>query len=192
MSGAYKYEALSRRHFEQVWRNQFERLFYVDPKTKLPLWLPDQVFRIRGKFMFYNPSSFFLRCDYYCWEEVLFLLGETRYVVVGQEFLRSNSEQIGISFQWDDNEVRDSGCYHIDWQPLEFFMFGKRTDWAIVSSESYNIMILCAKGDVFKKFSETCPGINRDELSVYLNHCPLAYRNLFKINYLLRSCFGQL
>jgi len=191
MSGAYTYKALSRKCFEQVWRNQFETLFYVDPETKLPLWLPHQVFRIKGKFIFYSPSHFFLRFDYYCWEKILFLLGERAYVVVGEELLKSNSEQVGIYFQWDDNAVQETGRYHINWQPLEFFMFCSRMDWAIVSSESYNIMILCAKGDGFKKFFESCPGIIETELKVYLQHCPVEYKRLFELNY-LRGYYGNL
>ncbi len=184
MSGTYRYRILLRNDFEQSWKDQFERLFCTDLETKLPLWLPEQVFQIRGRFMFYSPSFLFTRRDYYCFEDVLFLLGETEYVVVGKEFLDSYSEEVGIAFQWDDDAERDSGWYHIDWQPLEFFMFGRRGDWVMISSESYNIVILCAKERVFEEFYRTCPGISEAELSAYLQHCLAEYKYLFEVNYL--------
>ena len=182
--GKYRYSVLSREDFERGWRVQFERLFKVDAGTGLPVWFPHQVFRIHGKFMFYIPSPIFMRYHYVPFEEVLSRYGEEEFVVVGLEYLETDSEKVGLVFQLDSEMSEEDLRYYIDWQPFEFLMFGRRDDWAFVNSEGYNIMVLCASGELWEEFSRVYPGVSRSRLEEYLNHCPDDYRRLFEMNYL--------
>ncbi|SHK36035.1 hypothetical protein [Rhodothermus profundi] len=182
----YRSAFLSREDFERVWRVQFERLFYVDSETGLPVWFPHQIFRIHGKFLFYTPSYSFLSSDYARFEEVLSHYEEKEFVVVDVELLESNSENVGIIFQLGC-DYEGLNIDYLEWIPFEFLIFGRRHDWAFVSSDGYNIMVLCAEGALWDAFSKVYPGVSRARLEEYLSHCPDDYRDLFEMNYLRRE-----
>ena len=183
-SRKYRSAFLSRLDFERGWRVQFERLFKVDAGTGLPVWFPHQVFRIHGKFMFYTPSHSFLSSDYARFEEVLSHYGEEEFVVIDIELLEANSERVGIIFQLGYDAYESLDIDYLDWVPFEFLIFGRRDDWAFASSDGYNIMVLCASGELWEEFSRVYPGVSRSRLEEYLNHCPDDYRRLFEMNYL--------
>lgn len=182
----YQYSRLSRDTFEKEWRTRFKTLFQRSGEEGEACWIPDQVFAGVTEITIYHPQPYYLRRDYRDFEEALHNLGENEFVVVDKDALNGESKQVGIAFRLQQHTggSRDLGNYHIEGQPLEFYMLGRRMDWGFVSSESYNIGILNAEGAVQDTFSAESPGSDEEKIREYLEHTPALYRSRFEHNYL--------
>jgi len=186
---AYQHVSLSRDAFEAEWRSHFDRLFRCKPEGGDVYWLPDQVFKTKGKILLYHPQPYYLRCDYHDLEKGLIQIGEEEFVVVDKNGLegKESSDQVGILFRLQQRkaELEETGRYHIEGQPSEFYVFGKRNDWGFASSEPYNIGVLNVHEAVLKTFFfKAWPGVSPVRIKEYLKHTPASYRSQFERNYL--------
>ncbi|NBC86520.1 MAG: hypothetical protein GVY25_10045 [Bacteroidetes bacterium] len=184
--GTYQYSRLSRDTFEKKWRARFDALFQHSDEGGEVHWIPDQVFAEVAKITMYHPQPYYLREDYHDFEKVLHHLREDEFAVVDKEALDTGSEQVGIVFhlQQHTGGARDLRKYHIEGQPLEFFMFGRCLNWGFVSSEPYNIGILNADRTLLASFIAERPPASEEEIREYLEHTPTLYRSRFEQNYL--------
>ena len=186
--GAYQDSKLSRDVFEEKWSERFAALFRHDAEEGKARWLPDQVFTRTEETVFYHPQPYYLRQDYRGLEQALLHLGEDEFVVVDRDTLYGEKEHVGILFRLQQRagQVEETGRYHIEGQPSEFYAFGKRHDWGFVSSEPYNIGVLNAHEAILDPFTAAWPGADREEIQRYLEHTPSRYKNRFESNYLER------
>jgi len=182
----YQHSKLSRRTFEEEWRVRFMTLFQHSGEEDGAPWLPNQVFSHTAEIAVYHPQPYFLRRDYRGIERALRRLGENEFVVLDRGALKEESEHVGIVFQQHTNQFDDAGQYHIEGQPLDFYMFGRCPDWGFVSSEPYNIGVLNAKRTVLEYFIAECPGTDEEQIREYLEHVPTLYQSRFERNYLMR------
>jgi hypothetical protein len=182
----YQYSGLSRDTFEKEWRARFKTLFQYSGEGEAAHWIPDQVFAGVAEITVYHPQPYYLRRDYRDFEKALRHLGENEFVVLDKEALNGESEQVGIVFhlQQHTGGATDSGQYHIEGQPLEFYMFGRRLNWGFISSEPYNIGVLNAEGAVLEPFIAESPGADEEQIREYLEHTPALYQRRFEHNYL--------
>lgn len=183
---AYQCSRLSRGTFEEEWRMHFTKLFQDSGKGDEARWLPDQVFARKAKITLYHPQPYYLRRDYHDLEGALRPLGEKEFIVLDRKALNREREQVGIVFhlQRRTGRVRDVGQYHIEGQPFEFYMFGRRSDWGFVSSEPYNIGVLNTEENALEPFIAECPGTNEEQVREYLEHTSALYQSRFERNYL--------
>jgi hypothetical protein len=185
----YQHTALSRETFEATWRTHFDRLYRDPAEGAGRSWLPNQVFRFRDEIVLYHPQPYYQRCDYFNLEQALLHLQEEEFVVVDREALGENTEQVGIVFRRhrQADELSNEGRYHIEGQPLEFYAFGRRSDWGFISSEPYNIGVLSVDETLLDPFLTACPGASGEQIRDYLDHTPNRYRSRFERAYLNSS-----
>lgn len=181
----YHHYSLTVEAFERHWRSHFESLFRHQDEVE-PTWLPERVFRISAAPSLYHPQPFFLRSDYSPFEQAASSLGEDEFAVVDREALGKSSGQIGILFRNEGRtETEDrSRFYHIEGQPLEFYLFGRRHDWAFVSSEPFNVGILAATGDASEVFASVYPCSAEGKTKEYVEQTPEEYGFDFAKNYM--------
>jgi len=182
----YQYSRLSRDTFEKEWRTRFKTLFQRSGEEGEACWIPDQVFAGVMEITLYHPQPYYLRRDYRDFEKALRHLGENEFVVLDKEALTGESKHVGIVFHLEEHSgcAKDSGQYHIEGQPLDFYMLGRRLDWGFVSSEPYNIGILNAEGAVLEPFIAESPGSDEEKIREYFEHTPASYQRRFEHNYL--------
>jgi len=181
----FNYHTLSRETFDNKWRSRFEAQFRQQEDGPGACWLPDQVFAHEGTLLFSHPEPYYLRRDYHGLEQALHTLGEEAFVVVDREALAEGPSQVGLLFRLSASarKPEDEGQYIIDKQPLEFFAFGRREDWSLVSSEPFNIGILNAQGAALEALRSTWRHTDEAAIAAYLEHTPAQYRRQFNQHY---------
>lgn len=187
-----KQHVLSSTAFEKEWQKVHESIFRFAEAGCGEPWIPDQVFQKGFRFSFIHPYFYFREHEYGLLRQAMRLLGEKTFVIgAANSSVEKQNSILAYSTEASYAEYtqgKSEPMFFTGVQPLELYLHGKRDDWGIVASESYNLAII---GYRSKKASLAFKGrfIDQPErlYQEYLTTTPQEYRRRLEVNYLEKA-----
>lgn len=167
---------LSNDEYWKEWRPVQKDVFRIGEGSEETKMLPDRVFNNGFSFSFINSGYHINREDFLALKRALKDLGEEHFVIV--EAGRPIEESIQLKYPADiplsdytpyQDKLDNDTQFIVENFPHQFYLFGKRTDWGIFSSETNDLVVSGFKGEAkeaFKNLYTTAP----DEVLSWFQH----------------------